>query len=172
MATGAEIRRLRGSISTAKVAEMIGVRVDRLRKWEERDTDPKDTGDVEKVERYFNVSLAELKGLKSFDFVSTIKNPDQNDQDLNREIIDGLKNHIEVLQQNLADLRIRREQIEAIEKNLDAVANTVLVVRAAMISYHEWWISHYPPKGMTPQQVLKEIRKKTLELMEEYGKAI
>lgn len=71
MAAGKEILRLRGKISAADVAEYIGVKVDRLRKWEERDTDPKDTGDVEKVEAYFGVSLSGLKDLKTFDFVET-----------------------------------------------------------------------------------------------------
>lgn len=69
MASGNDIRRLRGKIPAAKVAELIGVNVDRLRKWEERDTDPSDSGDIEKVERYFGLPLDKLSGLNHFEFV-------------------------------------------------------------------------------------------------------
>jgi hypothetical protein len=70
MATGREIRRLRGKVPAAKVAALIGVNVDRLRKWEERDSDPKDTGDAKKVEDYFGVELSGLAKLDNFDFFS------------------------------------------------------------------------------------------------------
>lgn len=70
MAVGKEIKRLRGKkTSAADAANLIGVSVDRLRKWEERDSDPSDTGDIKKVEDYFGVSLNEIKSIKSFDFV-------------------------------------------------------------------------------------------------------
>lgn len=70
MAAGKEIKRLRGKdVTASKAAKFIGVGVDRLRKWEERDTDPVDTGDRAKVEAYFGVKLEQLNTLKSFDFV-------------------------------------------------------------------------------------------------------
>lgn len=70
MAAGKEIKRLRGkNISAADAATFIGVGVDRLRKWEERDVDPSDTGDIAKVETYFGIPLWALKDLKTFDFV-------------------------------------------------------------------------------------------------------
>jgi hypothetical protein len=70
MATGKEIKRLRGGeTSAAKVASLIGVGVDRLRKWEERDVDPSDTADIEKVEAYFGCALNQLKNIKDFEFV-------------------------------------------------------------------------------------------------------
>jgi len=72
MATGKEIKRLRGKeITAAKAAKFIGVGVDRLRKWEERDSDPSDTGDIAKVEAYFGCKLGQLKEIKSFDFVES-----------------------------------------------------------------------------------------------------
>lgn len=70
MAVGKEIKRLRGKdVTASKAAKFIGVGVDRLRKWEERDSDPSDTGDIAKVEDYFGVKLDKLHTLKSFDFV-------------------------------------------------------------------------------------------------------
>jgi hypothetical protein len=70
MATGKEIKRLRGGeTSAAKAAALIGVGVDRLRKWEERDVDPSDTADIEKVEAYFGCALNQLKNIKDFEFV-------------------------------------------------------------------------------------------------------
>src|SRR5688572_25603176 len=86
MATGKEIKRLRGKISAARVAELIGVDADRLRKWEERDTDPKDTGDVEKVEAYFGVTLSELADLTNFDFVKKPKGNPGQDRDKDKII--------------------------------------------------------------------------------------
>lgn len=70
MATGKEIKRLRGKdVTASKAAKFIGVGVDRLRKWEERDTDPVDTGDRAKIEAYFGVKLDQLHTVASFDFV-------------------------------------------------------------------------------------------------------
>lgn len=70
MAAGKEIKRLRGKdVTASKAAKFIGVGVDRLRKWEERDSNPNDTGDIAKVEAYFGVKLDGLPMLKSFDFV-------------------------------------------------------------------------------------------------------
>lgn len=78
MAAGKEIKRLRGKdVTASKAAKFIGVGVDRLRKWEERDTNPTDTGDIQKVEMYFGCSLGDLAKLKEFDFVQF---PRENEQ--------------------------------------------------------------------------------------------
>lgn len=70
MAAGKEIKRLMGKEVTAEqLATLIGVGVDRFRKWLERDSDPRDTGDIQKVEQYFGVPLSGLAGLQKFDFV-------------------------------------------------------------------------------------------------------
>jgi hypothetical protein len=71
MAFGREIKRLRGKISAVEASKLIGVSVDKLRKWEERDTDPSDEMDRIKIESFFGVSsLGELKKLNEFDFYS------------------------------------------------------------------------------------------------------
>lgn len=68
MAAGAEIKRLRGNISAQQAASLIGVDVERLRKWEQRDVDPKDSGDIQKVEAFFKTSVSKLKTLETFQF--------------------------------------------------------------------------------------------------------
>lgn len=100
MAAGREIKRLRGKVSAADAARLIGVGVDRLRKWEERDADPSDSGDIKRVEAYFGCSLTELKDLKSFDFV-----------EVSRDTEDYQKKYIRLLEKNLADLEERNRQI-------------------------------------------------------------
>lgn len=78
MAAGKEIKRLRGKeVTAAKAARLIGVGVDRLRKWEERDSNPNDTGDIAKVEAYFGVKLEQIAEIKAFDFVEF---PRENEQ--------------------------------------------------------------------------------------------
>lgn len=72
MAAGKEIRRLRIShgkkISVARVASLIGVDSERLRKWEYKDIDPYDSSDIQKIETYFGVPLNKLKDLDDFQF--------------------------------------------------------------------------------------------------------
>lgn len=81
MATGLEIKRLRGKkISASEAANLIGVGVDRLRKWEERNVDPSDTGDIQKVEQYFGCKLNQLSSIKIFDFVEMGQTVDYKDK--------------------------------------------------------------------------------------------
>lgn len=105
MAAGKEIKRLRGKkVSAADAATLIGVKVDRLRKWEERDTDPSDTGDVQKVESYFGVSLPGLKSLKNFDFVEFPRGNDMSEKYI--KAIERERNRLEKdLDLSLGELR-------------------------------------------------------------------
>lgn len=81
MATGKEIKRLRGKkTSASEAANLIGVGVDRLRKWEERDTDPSDSGDIQKVEQYFGCKLDQLTNIEIFDFVEMGQKVDYKDK--------------------------------------------------------------------------------------------
>ena len=72
MPAGKHLKRLREGqlhkISAEKAAVYIGVNAGRYTKWEQRDVDPKDTGDIEKVESYFNCSLKNLEKLENFQF--------------------------------------------------------------------------------------------------------
>jgi transcriptional regulator with XRE-family HTH domain len=83
MAAGKEIKRLRElqKLSAATVSNYIGVDTERLRKWESRDADPKDSEDINKVEAYFGCTLEELAVLDSFQFRPTgtkKRNPEKN----------------------------------------------------------------------------------------------
>lgn len=69
MAAGKEIKRLRGNVSAQQAATLIGVDVEKLRKWEQRDVNPKDSGDIVKVEDYFGVAIDQLGSLDNFQFV-------------------------------------------------------------------------------------------------------
>ncbi len=61
MAAGKEIKRLRESgikkISAETLAGYMNVDAAKLRKWEQRDADPKDSGDKKNVETYFGCTL-------------------------------------------------------------------------------------------------------------------
>lgn len=73
MAVGKEIKRLRGNVSTLKAANLIGVDVERLRKWEQRDADPKDYDDIKRVEDFFGVPLSGLTKLDKFRWSKNIE---------------------------------------------------------------------------------------------------
>lgn len=73
MAFGKEIKRLRGGLSAEYIASILGVGVDKYRKWEERDSNPKDSGEIERIQDYFGMPIADLASLKSFDFVEKPK---------------------------------------------------------------------------------------------------
>lgn len=69
MAAGKEIKRLRGNVSAQEAASLIGVDVEKMRKWEQRDADPKDSGDIKAVEDYFGCKLSDLNKLDKFQFI-------------------------------------------------------------------------------------------------------
>ncbi len=114
MAAGHEIRRLRGKIAAARVAQLIGIDVGRLRKWEERDTDPKDTGDIQKIETYFGRPLKELPEIKSFEFV---QKPTRSDAGIKDDLIEALKESNRLLK-------------EALEVNSDELHRNILLTRS------------------------------------------
>jgi len=72
MAAGKEIKRLRESgikkISAETLAGYMNVDAAKLRKWEQRDADPKDSGDKKNVETYFGCTLIGLEKLDKFQF--------------------------------------------------------------------------------------------------------
>ncbi len=70
MAFGKEFKRLRikAGISAAEAAKWIGVNDERLRKWEQRDADPKDLNDIQKIEDYFETQIGKLDNLDFFNF--------------------------------------------------------------------------------------------------------
>lgn len=116
MAAGKEIKRLRlkAEASADKVAGLIGVSAGALRKWEERDTDPSDSGDIRKVERYFGVSLAGLPAIQNFDFVKK----DLTD-DYKEKYLALLEEHKELMKQ-LFNLPALEDRLLGLESRVDA----------------------------------------------------
>lgn len=115
-------------MSASRAAGLIGVGVDRLRKWEERDSDPSDTGDIAKVEKYFGVPVSELKELKSFDFVES---PQKND--INAKYMESLERENKRLQRDL-DLSLGELRHNALLARAVAETNQELLVE--MVAHH------------------------------------
>lgn len=69
MAFGKEIKRLRekANLSAQKLADAIGIDADRLRKWEQKDMDPRDE-DTKKIEAYFGMGITEVMLLDALKF--------------------------------------------------------------------------------------------------------
>jgi len=65
MAFGKEIKRLRDGInlSAQKLADLIGIDAERLRKWEQKDLNPREE-DVARIEQYFGLPLEEIMQLE------------------------------------------------------------------------------------------------------------
>lgn len=66
MAFGKEIKRLRDSInlSAQKLADLIGIDAERLRKWEQKDLNPREE-DVARIETYFGLPLEGIMNLEN-----------------------------------------------------------------------------------------------------------
>lgn len=122
MATGKEIKRLRGKKSALDVAALIGVSVDRLRKWEERDTDPADTGDIQKVENYFGVPLDGLVSLSDFDFVQYPQGVDFRDK-----YIKSLEDQVRTLKAQVSLLTGEMRHIELTNQAIVQANQDVLI---------------------------------------------
>lgn len=84
MAFGKEIKRLRDdmNLSAQKLADLIGIKADRLRKWEELDLNPRDE-DVEKIESFFKMSINEIVKLTSIKKFIRADHPIQIEKELN-----------------------------------------------------------------------------------------
>lgn len=66
MGFGKEIKRLRDDVnmSAGKLAIIIGIDADRLRKWEQKDLTPRDK-DTATIEQFFGMSLEKIEKLSS-----------------------------------------------------------------------------------------------------------
>lgn len=82
MGFGAELKRLREgvNISANKLAKLIGVDAERLRKWEQKDMSPRDE-DTALIEKFFGVAIQDVGKLSSLkEFLNVPKNaPPQMD---------------------------------------------------------------------------------------------
>lgn len=97
MAFGAEIKRLRtkNKISAQSLSNMLGISAVRLRKWEERDTNPR-YEEAKIIEEYFGIKIGDFKNLDSLPNVQKVtretgKIPDSTHQEKLLAIKNGEK---------------------------------------------------------------------------------
>lgn len=133
MATGKEIKRLRGSISALKAAELIGVDVERLRKWEARDADPKDSGDILKVEEYFGLPLSDLSKLDNFQWKVKLPHPNGDGVRDKDKIIALLEKQNALLEERLQE---KGERVQILDRVLhdyrDAMQQEILNLKSSL----------------------------------------
>jgi transcriptional regulator with XRE-family HTH domain len=172
MATGKEIKRLRGSLSAAAAAEMIGVDVERLRKWEQRDADPKDSADIIAVENYFGVSLDKLSKLDNFQFVPKGANSgNRQDSDFQAKYLKLMEEKVAYLEKRVGDLEGKVfPQLTEVVQTLAVIRKDMEVMAALQQGYQNYWATHYPPQGATPQQARSGVRKETAKALEKIQK--
>lgn len=138
MAAGKEIKRLRESaskkISADYAASLIGVDVERLRKWEYRNADPFDTADKIKVEKYFGCPIDKLETLDNFQFYTPTNDRADaelevgNDNRSTQEAISttGSTPNDPIMQALLKLLDHTKEQTEINAKHANAADNNAL----------------------------------------------
>jgi transcriptional regulator with XRE-family HTH domain len=121
MAFGKEIKRLRekASWSAQKTADQLGVKVERLRKWEQRDLDPRDE-DALLIEKFFNLPIAEIKkvdDIRKFHKVPNMENHKEStgESDYKEKYIRLLE---ELRQQDLANLTVLKEMIDDLHESV------------------------------------------------------
>ena len=171
MAAGQEIKRLRGSISVEKVANLIGVNAGRLRKWEQRDADPKDSGDIAKIEAYFGVPIKELPNLDNFQFLELpkTKNPGQKDQDL-ETVNEFLLKKVSELEAKVSGQDQILKEFTNVKISLNQLKHDGLNVAAMMFAFQEYWIERSPWREGTPDEAKKEIFERALAYLGNFEK--
>lgn len=164
MAAGKEIKRLRGSVSAERVAHLIGVPSGRLRKWEERDTDPKDTGDIRAVEIFFGCRLADLKNLEYVEWRPRNPTPGNN------EPSDLLNRYVQTLERQVAEkdtvVREVNERLIAIEKSLSEAKRNQQVMYSVQAAFQEVVLPLLA--GPRRKAIEKEVAEKAVALLEKY----
>lgn len=99
-----------------------------------------------------------------------IKNPDHNDQDFKDRYIKLLEQTASDRQSYLEQVKENGRKIEELTKRLEILSNSILAVAAQGEGYQNYWAEHFPPKGLTPQQVMQGVRKKRREALEVFLK--
>lgn len=76
---------------------------------------------------------------------------------LEKQVMDG--------QMFLNQAKENRQKIEELTRRLDILTNSVLAVAAQNTGYQAYWAEHFPPKGVSPDQVKQGVRKKSREAL-------
>lgn len=145
MAAGKEIKRLRGNMSAQEAATLIGVDVDRLRKWEQRDVDPKDSGDILRVENFFGLPISDLPKLDNFQWTSK----------------SGSKTNVDTVHSLSESNRILAEANKILAEAHDRIARgNEKLINLLELSYHK--PSSADPALLHPEEPVKTSAEKEL----------
>ena len=124
MAFGKEIKRIKENqkLTAARVAEILGVSADRLRKWMQKDLNPKED-DVIIMERKLGMSIEEIMNLEKLPLIQKVPNSDEtiyvNDKDLfefagNRvELIAAMRAAIKILTLRNIEMDVKLSELES-----------------------------------------------------------
>lgn len=122
MAFGREIKRLRNKqkLSAEKLAKLLGVNAERLRKWEQNDSDPKDE-DTKTIESKLGMSIDQVKNLKELPKFQNVPSEtlEINDGNTFMRLLKVLEQNADTIssQQKTISLLVEREKPPEIVKN-------------------------------------------------------
>lgn len=153
MAAGAELKRIRlaNSKSANSFAKLLGVDVERYRKWEQKDANPRED-DAEIVKCYFKIKtleeLAEIdelpKSSGKYDEPSIGESKNKT-PDFTQDLINSLKKNIEILEQTNRDqadrvnrlLKSNSDLMLQLQTNLESLTRNHLTSHAMNEAFHE-----------------------------------
>lgn len=144
MAIGKEIKRLRegAGVSAENLAKWLGVNVDKLRKWELRDTNPKPADRVA-IEKYFDCPTVELDKLDKFEFYDPVKLDETHElhepmapytKDYQAKYYKMLEDDNKTLRELVVTLR---SLVQKVEGNLDVLLENQLTTTAMTVAFQE-----------------------------------
>lgn len=186
MAAGKEIKRLRGNISAQTVADLIGISADKLRKWEQRDADPKDVSDIRQVEWYFGCKLEDLKNLDNYNFVQKEKEVETTKQepqeDFQAKYMTLLEEHLEMKKAFFSELEgfkqmmldftrshdYLKSQFTEVVKALKQVEQNQLAMYAFQGAYYDYWLSVVENNEQV-RQIIGEKAREDYERLQQEG---
>lgn len=158
MAAGQEIKRLRGSISAERAAKLIGVDSARLRKWEQRDVDPKDSGDINSIESYFGCKLSDLKNLDSFKF-----EPKEKVTSGGKESVQLLIEHLSSLEKENFELKQRIAELEkSALSNSNELKEFAVASQAILRTLHKSLTEHRIASEKIPEKSFRADQRRSL----------
>lgn len=136
MAFGKEIKRLREDvpISVEKITDKIGVDAERWRKWEQKDSTPR-TEDVQKIESFFGLTLAQIMKLTSIKKFLNVPRGSKavNENDLN--IVRGVDYHEKYIRSLEAD---KERLLKMVEFSLSDLGDGQRLLHAQVMAIQQW----------------------------------
>ena len=160
LATGSELKRIReaSNLSANSLAKLLDVSSDRLRKWEQRDIDPKHEDQI-KIEKFFNIELSELGKIKRVPVFPNKSNTLNDDSALDNqtkdEIIRALNETIEAQKKtiDLLEEKLTKQLGSNFQKVLENQEDIMVQIRGG----HLYLADHF--SGGDPKKLAEEKRK-------------